>query len=108
MPIYEYQCANCGYQKDIIQKIADLPMTLCDECNTEGLKKLVSAPHFRLKGSGWYETDFKTDKDKKKNLADSKEKKVASKLAKESSKKDNSSKAAAPTATTSSIKKADK
>ena len=108
MPIYEYQCANCGYQKDVIHKIADLPMTLCDECNTEGLKKLVSAPHFRLKGSGWYETDFKSDKDKKKNLSDSKEQSVASKPAKEPLNKDISTKGVAPSPATTSTKKVDK
>jgi len=67
MPIYEYQCANCGHQLEKLQKISDDPLTTCPECGRETLNKLVSAAGFRLKGAGWYETDFK--KDGKKNLA---------------------------------------
>lgn len=59
MPIYEYQCRECGYRLDALQKMSDPPLSDCPECERPGLKKLVSAPHFRLKGSGWYETDFK-------------------------------------------------
>ena len=59
MPIYEYQCRQCGYRLDVLQKMSDPPLSDCPECERPGLKKLVSAPHFRLKGSGWYETDFK-------------------------------------------------
>ncbi len=59
MPIYEYECRECGYRLDALQKMSDPPLSDCPECNQAGLKKLVSAPHFRLKGSGWYETDFK-------------------------------------------------
>ena len=59
MPIYEYECRECGYRLDALQKMSDPPLNDCPECNQAGLKKLVSAPHFRLKGSGWYETDFK-------------------------------------------------
>ena len=59
MPIYEYECRECGYRQDVLQKMSDPPLSDCPECNQAGLKKLVSAPHFRLKGSGWYETDFK-------------------------------------------------
>ena len=62
MPIYDYKCSNCGHQLEVIQKISDDPKTLCPKCNTNSLLKLVSAPSFRLKGSGWYETDFKTGK----------------------------------------------
>ena len=68
MPIYEYQCAACGHEFDELQKMADEPLTDCPECQKAALVKLVSAPSFRLKGSGWYETDFK--KDKRKNLAE--------------------------------------
>ena len=71
MPIYEYQCQECGFQLDKLQKVTDAPLLTCPECNSDSLKRLVSAAGFRLKGSGWYETDFKTDKDKKKNLVDS-------------------------------------
>lgn len=68
MPIYEYQCTDCGHQFDELQKMDDAPLIECPECSKASLVKLVSAPSFRLKGSGWYETDFK--KDKRKNLAD--------------------------------------
>lgn len=69
MPIYEYKCSDCDYQADHLQKISDAPLVDCPTCHRPSLVKLVSAPSFRLSGSGWYETDFKTDKDKKKNLA---------------------------------------
>jgi putative FmdB family regulatory protein len=67
MPIYDYKCSDCGHQIEVIQKFSDEPKTLCLECGKETLKKMVSAPSFRLKGGGWYETDFKTGK--KKNIA---------------------------------------
>lgn len=69
MPIYEYQCDQCGHQFDAIQKFSDAPLEKCPSCEELALRKKISAPSFRLSGSGWYETDFKTDKDKKKNLA---------------------------------------
>jgi putative FmdB family regulatory protein len=69
MPFYEYECSKCGYQDEVLQKITDQPLTKCPSCGKQGLKKLVSAPVFRLKGSGWYETDFKSDQEKKRNLA---------------------------------------
>jgi putative FmdB family regulatory protein len=71
MPIYEYRCDACGHTLDALQKISDPPLTDCPVCDSTSLRKLVSAPAFRLKGSGWYETDFKSDKDRKRNLADS-------------------------------------
>ena len=67
MPIYDYKCSDCGHQIEVIQKFSDEPKTLCIECGKEALKKMVSAPSFRLKGGGWYDTDFKTGK--KKNIA---------------------------------------
>ena len=67
MPIYEYQCTRCGHGLEAIQKFSDDPLTSCPACNEEALKKKVSAPSFRLSGGGWYETDFKTGKQK--NLA---------------------------------------
>nr|PZN62444.1 MAG: FmdB family transcriptional regulator [Pseudomonadota bacterium] len=70
MPFYEYQCSACGAEVEVLQKITDAPLKKCPECGRNQLQKLVSAPVFRLKGSGWYETDFKTDKDKKRNLID--------------------------------------
>jgi len=68
MPIYEYQCGECGHIFDALQKMSDDPLKACPECNEDALKKLLSAPKFRLKGSGWYETDFKTGS--KRNIAD--------------------------------------
>ena len=59
MPIYEYECRECGYRLDALQKMSDPRLTDCPECGQPSLRKLLSAPHFRLKGSGWYETDFK-------------------------------------------------
>ena len=67
MPIYEYQCQDCGESLEILQKISDMPATDCPACGKPALKKKVSAAAFRLKGGGWYETDFKTGN--KKNLA---------------------------------------
>lgn len=67
MPIYEYQCGDCGHYLDALQKISDEPLKHCPDCGKASLKKLLSAPRFRLKGSGWYETDFK-DKNRR-NLA---------------------------------------
>ena len=69
MPFYEYECPHCGYDEEVLQKINDKPLTKCPTCGKKGLKKLMSAPVFRLKGSGWYETDFKGDKENKRNLA---------------------------------------
>jgi putative FmdB family regulatory protein len=69
MPFYEYQCQACGAQVEVMQKITDAPLKKCPQCAKPKLTKLVSAPVFRLKGGGWYETDFKSDKDKQRNLA---------------------------------------
>jgi putative FmdB family regulatory protein len=66
MPIYEYRCEHCGHEMDALQKVSDAPLVDCPTCGRPALKKLISAAGFRLKGSGWYETDFK--KGKKKNL----------------------------------------
>ena len=68
MPIYEYECRQCGHVFDALQKMSDAPHTDCPDCGKPELRKLLSAPNFRLKGGGWYETDFK-DKNKR-NLAD--------------------------------------
>ena len=59
MPIYEYECTACDYTQDVLQKMTDAPLTHCPQCAQHALKKCVSAPAFKLKGSGWYETDFK-------------------------------------------------
>lgn len=70
MPFYEYQCKNCGHSLEAMQKINDPPLKKCPHCGKSQLARLMSAPVFRLKGGGWYETDFKGDSDNKKNLAD--------------------------------------
>ncbi len=67
MPIYEYECEACGHTFEAFQKMVDDPLKECPECKKQALKKLISASAFRLKGDGWYETDFKTGS--KKNLA---------------------------------------
>lgn len=59
MPIYEYRCSDCGFQKEFIQKMSDAPLTTCPECGKETFGKMLSAAGFQLKGSGWYATDFK-------------------------------------------------
>jgi len=61
MPIYEYACKNCDHTLDALQKISDEPLVDCPECGKPELRRLLSAPRFRLKGEGWYETDFKKD-----------------------------------------------
>lgn len=67
MPIYEYACKSCNHYLDALQKMSDDPLVDCPECSQPDLKRLISAPQFRLKGQGWYETDFK--KDNQRNLA---------------------------------------
>lgn len=69
MPFYEYECQSCKFYSEVMQKITDPPLRKCPSCGKNALKKLVSAPVFRLKGSGWYETDFKSDQEQKRNLA---------------------------------------
>ena len=59
MPIYEYRCAACGHQKEVLQKISDAPLTECPECKQPTFGKQLSAAGFQLKGNGWYATDFK-------------------------------------------------
>ena len=71
MPIYAYACRKCDHTLDALQKIADEPLVDCPECGETALKRLITAPRFRLKGQGWYETDFK--KDNQRNLAGDKE-----------------------------------
>ena len=68
MPIYEYQCTKCHHHLEALQKLSDKPLRECPECGKHTLKRLMSAPLFRLAGSGWYETDFKSDKENKRNL----------------------------------------
>ena len=59
MPIYEYRCSACGFQKEYLQKVTDPLLTRCPECNKDTFSKMLTAAGFQLKGSGWYATDFK-------------------------------------------------
>jgi putative FmdB family regulatory protein len=79
MPIYEYRCEACGHYLETLQKISDPPLTDCHKCGQPALKKLVSASAFRLKGGGWYETDFKTGGKKNVVASDSKDSPTAGK-----------------------------
>lgn len=69
MPIYEFECSGCGHRFDRLQKLSDTDPSICPACAAPQLRRKVSAPSFRLAGSGWYETDFKSDKERKHNLA---------------------------------------
>ena|SRR6185436_14126888 len=73
MPFYEYECTNCKFYVEALQKVSEPPLKQCPSCKKQTLKKLVSAPVFRLKGGGWYETDFKSDQEGKRNLAGAEE-----------------------------------
>ena len=79
MPIYEYTCTECDHEHEALQKLSDDPLLDCPACDQSTLKKKISAPGFRLSGTGWYETDFKSDKQR--NLADSGGKKEPEKKA---------------------------
>ena len=70
MPIYAFQCAECGHPFDRLQKMSDPDPDACPSCGANAVKRQVTAPSFRLSGSGWYETDFKKDGDKKRNLSE--------------------------------------
>ena len=60
MPIYEYRCSGCGFQKEYLQKVSEPPMRVCPSCNRATFTKMLTAAGFQLKGSGWYATDFKS------------------------------------------------
>jgi putative FmdB family regulatory protein len=78
MPIYGFECESCGHQFDRLQKLSDADPTHCPACEKATLRRQLTAPQFRLSGSGWYETDFKKDGDKKRNLVDSSDTKPSS------------------------------
>lgn len=86
MPIYGYVCKHCEHTLDVLQKISDDPLVDCPECGKPQLKRQLSAPRFRLKGSGWYETDFKQDKQR--NLHGDKEPAKKDEAKKDETKKD--------------------
>ena len=81
MPIYEYACASCDHHLEALQKISEDPLVFCPECGEESLKKMVSAAAFVLKGSGWYETDFKNSGKEKPKDAKASDEQPASKNA---------------------------
>ena len=89
MPIYEYQCTKCEHQMEALQKMSEKPLVVCPSCGKRGLSKLVSAASFRLKGGGWYETDFKTGN--KKQLAESESVAPSSAKSEKAGKSDSSS-----------------
>jgi putative FmdB family regulatory protein len=62
MPIYEYRCSSCGFQKEYLRKLSDPALTVCPECSRQTFSKMLTAAGFQLKGSGWYATDFKNPK----------------------------------------------
>ena len=70
MPIYAFVCSACGHQFDRLQKLSDPDPNACPTCAADAVKRQLTAPSFRLSGSGWYETDFKKDGDKKRNLSE--------------------------------------
>jgi len=98
MPFYEYECENCKFYTELLQKVSDEPLKKCPSCKKNTMKKLVSAPVFRLKGSGWYETDFKSDKENKRNLAVDKEPESTSSEESKPAKAASDSKASTPAA----------
>ena len=77
MPIYAFECATCGHSFDRLQRLSDADPTACPACGAESVRRQLTAPSFRLAGSGWYETDFKKEGDKKRNLAGDGEAKAA-------------------------------
>jgi putative FmdB family regulatory protein len=79
MPFYEYECSHCHFYSEVMQKISDTPLKKCPSCGKNTFKKLISVPVFRLKGSGWYETDFKSDQERKRNLTSADKEEAASK-----------------------------
>ena len=104
MPFYEYQCKQCGFEIEVLQKISEKPLKKCDQCGKSTMKKLVSAAAFRLKGGGWYEIDFKSGN--KKNVADSgSDKKPAEKSAATNNKAAGSSGSTSTTKKESTTKK---
>jgi putative FmdB family regulatory protein len=98
MPIYEYRCSACGHELESLQKLADAPLTTCPSCGKETLTKLVSAAGFQLKGSGWYQTDFRGSGAKPAKTADKEGKTEAAKPAETKSDTKSDTTAATPAA----------
>ena len=89
MPIYEYRCAKCGFQKEYLQRLSEPQLTKCPECGKKTFNKMVTAAGFQLKGTGWYATDFK-DSGSKKKSADKPAEGSSKESSKESSAKESS------------------
>jgi len=104
MPIYEYRCGSCSHELDALQKISDSPLRKCPECGRLTLRRLISAPVFRLKGGGWYETDFKGEGDKKRNLVETSSSETSNSESSESSKSADSAKSDASAKTEGAAK----
>jgi putative FmdB family regulatory protein len=105
MPIYEYRCSNCGHHLEALQKMSESPLRKCPECGKSQLKRLVSASQFRLKGSGWYETDFKDKGETKRNLVERAESEPANDKPADTAAKDEAGKAVAAAKTDDAAKK---
>src|SRR5690606_15329487 len=95
MPIYEYRCGACGHHLEALQKMTESPLRKCPECGKSQLKRLVSASQFRLKGSGWYETDFKNKNETKRNLVERADSEPASDKSSDTAAKEEAGKAVA-------------
>jgi putative FmdB family regulatory protein len=86
MPIYEYRCNACGFEKEYLQRLSDAPIVTCEACGQATMSKLISAAGFQLKGSGWYVTDFKNNGSKKKEPDSTKPAETRSETAKDDAK----------------------
>lgn len=107
MPIYEYECRDCGHVFDALQKMSDAVLKECPDCGKPELRKLLSAPNFRLKGGGWYETDFK-DKNQRNLAGDSNAASKSTGKSAESGSSDKSTAKDSAGAKKSSVSKTDK
>jgi putative FmdB family regulatory protein len=105
VPIYEYRCENCDHRMEKLQKISDEPIKTCPSCGEDGLRKLVSAAAFKLKGTGWYETDFKDKKPKKDEKTSTSTKKETKNAAGSEKKTESTNKKASKPAASSSDSK---
>ena len=106
MPIFEYVCDKCDHEFETLQKVSESPLKICEVCGRKGLRKKISAAGFRLSGSGWYETDFKSGK--KKNVSGSDDKGGGEASANKESSGSNSSSKSDSKSSTSSEKSASK
>lgn len=108
MPIYGYACKSCGHTLDALQKMSDATLVDCPECGKPALKRMLSAPRFRLKGKGWYETDFKKDNQRNLSKSDTASDSTAKPAKEAASKPEKSSDSSATSVKSSSKKTAEK